>query len=355
MTKNIYNWIKDIWDSAAPTGDLAAGQVWAVFAPSGDQENKTERGTIVLVLDIEEECAFVVPAHHESNIRTFVDPVLSFENKEMDFEDRLVCVAHLPQRINFDAFCKAKYLGNVTVKGYKKVQSAVNAFFEILDELACIQYSEATDSIDPVSLEKAFESGILKIYPITVSLEKLNELDTKLMRNLSGWQNQFSLETSPDQEDDGDLTNSEDKKNIVYIDSSRWEKQKTIFAPLKKHVDHLIGDASELSPRQLNKEEEKLRNTIIESHVSDLAQLLVYTASNDEDFRLAHSILEKTIINHPENDHFAVLYLLTCRALKIKNPAPLPAVVRNMDKSLEEQWANGAVVHGDFQQNETEK
>ena len=188
MSEELNSWINELWEKTKPPEVVAEKQVWVVFPLEENTENPSEKGSIVVVLSTDEKTASVVPAHHELSTRTFVDPILSKNDFDLDFDDRLVCVAHLLQRLSHQAFKNARFLGGLTDNGLDKVNAAVSNFYTVLDELAHTQYLEATDAISDQDLENAFNAGILKIYPTKVSLEDLNSLYSALEANLLGWQ-----------------------------------------------------------------------------------------------------------------------------------------------------------------------
>lgn len=188
MSEELNSWINEFWEKTKPPEMVVEKQVWVVFPLEESPDNPSKKGSIVVVLSTDEETASVVPAHHELSTRTFVDPILSKNDSDLDFDDRLVCVAHLPQRLSHQAFKNARFLGGLTDKGFEKVNAAVSNFYTVLDELARTQYLEATDSISDQDLENAFNAGILKIYPTKVSLKDLNSLDSALESNLLCWQ-----------------------------------------------------------------------------------------------------------------------------------------------------------------------
>ena len=166
MSEELTTWINGFWKETGRPEKVERGQVWTIFGAEGIEGPHADRGTLVVVLSSDVTTSEVVPAHHEVKIRTFIDPVLSQKESQLDFDDRIVCVAHLPQTLNSHAFDKARFLGNLTDKGWQDVSSAVRDFYDILDELARTQYLDATGSIQENDIENAFNAGILKLYQI---------------------------------------------------------------------------------------------------------------------------------------------------------------------------------------------
>jgi len=169
--------------------EVVAGQFWTIFRPEIETEeiDETEKGQIVLVLEVNENNIFIVPVHATESTRTILDPLISEEYHNLH-PCPVVAVVTMAQNIGKEPFETARHLGEMTKEGLDLVKENYNKYLNAIEELAMVQYKDA-HGIELTDEEEAAatKAGVYKLCPVNGDIDSLIEFNNEISEILEPW------------------------------------------------------------------------------------------------------------------------------------------------------------------------
>lgn len=169
--------------------ELKKGQFWTIFRPEIENEevNETEKGQIVLIMEIEDNNVFIVPVHATESTRTMLDPLISEECHNLH-PYPIVAVVTMVQNIGEKPFKSARFVGDMTKEGLKIIKESYNKYLDAIDALAYVQIKDAhNEELTDEEEKEATKAGIYKLCPVNGDIDSLIEFNNEISDILQPW------------------------------------------------------------------------------------------------------------------------------------------------------------------------
>jgi len=198
---------------------LEPGQLWTVFLPDEEQNNDMddEPGIILLIRYVEDNRITVIPADTTSDVRTFIEPVLSGPLLDTgDPQGIIVPVLHLENTVPSLAFKNARYLGRVKPEGMGQVHEALHKLQRAQEGKSALPRAR---ELTAEEMENAVSHGVFLDYPMG-PVEDWDKRNRELSRILSHW---ILKERVPEHKQ------YKDGLPVTVISLSDFKKRKALF------------------------------------------------------------------------------------------------------------------------------